>query len=421
MKLEDIGFYTLSDHRVKSNAHAVLNGSPMPLSRCELILTNRCNFKCPYCRGLRKDIDRELTCKEATDILCRWTSHDLKNVRFSGGEPTLVSYLPGLVSWAALGDVQRIAISTNGSAKLDLYKELIDRGVNDISISLDACCSSTGSIMSGAKGSVWERVVKNIEELSGMTYVTVGIVLTESNMHEAGKTIEFAKNLGVSDVRIIPAAQVDDKLSSLKLNEWNMDKPILNYRIQRAKEGKKVRGLSDTDSRRCFLSLDDMAVAGDYHFPCIIYMREKGDPIGKVGDGMRKDRKKWCSEHDCYNDPICRGNCLDVCAMYNNKFQDKLIELCNLEKLDSSLFDWSTWRKRNVSDLLKGTHLRFHNLEYVKDIIKRYAVGWAEGTELPCRPKAGHVGLMMFKDDEHFWFHLRKNEFVEIFSDWNKK
>jgi len=45
MKLEDIGFYTLSDERAKNTS---INTS---LKRCEILITDKCNLKCPYCRG----------------------------------------------------------------------------------------------------------------------------------------------------------------------------------------------------------------------------------------------------------------------------------------------------------------------------------------------------------------------------------
>ncbi len=28
------------------------------------------------------------------------------------------------------------------------------------------------------------------------------------------------------------------------------------------------------------------------------------------------------------------------------------------------------------------------------------------------------VAIMCFRDGEHFWFHLRKNEFIEVFGDY---
>jgi len=48
-RLEDIGFYPfLTSGTAKT-----------PLMRCELILTDACNFRCPYCRGLRDDLKRD--------------------------------------------------------------------------------------------------------------------------------------------------------------------------------------------------------------------------------------------------------------------------------------------------------------------------------------------------------------------------
>jgi len=82
-----------------------------------------------------------------------------------------------------------------------------------------------------------------------------------------------------------------------------------------------VRGLCGNDSDRCGLVLDDMAVMGDSHYPCIIYMREGGEPIGKVDGNVRLDRERWSREHNTHQDPICSTNCLDVCADYNNTFR----------------------------------------------------------------------------------------------------
>ena len=50
MNLEKIGFYTLTDERV-------LNTSEFsPMKRCEMIITEKCNFSCSYCRGLNPEI-----------------------------------------------------------------------------------------------------------------------------------------------------------------------------------------------------------------------------------------------------------------------------------------------------------------------------------------------------------------------------
>lgn len=310
MKLEDIGFYTLSDYRAAHATHLT------PLWRCELLVTQQCNFNCPYCRKLKgNELDYDMAC----DILNLWALDSVKNIRFSGGEPTLWGPLIPTVKHAKLLGIERIALSTNGSAESGYYDKLIEAGVDDFSISLDACCASLGDIMAGKKGQ-FGRVTKAIRYLSSTRkqYVTVGVVLTEKNIQTVKEIIDFAHSLGVSDIRVIPAAQYGKQIPDVGVKH-KMAYPILKYRIENMENGKSVRGLKLTDNHKCPLVLDDMAIWGGHHYPCIIYLRERGLPIGSVGPNMRQQRSNWYKQHDCYKDSICKNNCLDVCVCYNNK------------------------------------------------------------------------------------------------------
>lgn len=314
-KLEDIGFYTLSDDRAKNSS------TSSDLWRCELILTHRCNFKCAYCRGLKEEYQRDITLSEAKQVIDFWVNDRVHNIRLSGGEPTIWPNLLNLVNYAKDKGIERIALSSNGSADLEYYKELINAGVNDFSISLDACCSSHAKKMAGEINLAWDKLVNNIKELSKLTYVTIGIVITEDNINEVKNIIHFADSLGVSDIRIISAAQYNQLLSIVSdIDENIINKyPILKYRINNIKNNRNVRGIGELDNRQCPLVLDDMAVVGKYHYPCIIYLREQGNPIGVINSNVREDREKWYKSHDCFKDEICRKNCLDVCVDYNNK------------------------------------------------------------------------------------------------------
>jgi len=310
MKLEKIGFYTLSEYR------ALHSSENSPLYRCEMIVTGRCNFNCQYCRKIEtKDIDFEL----AINILRLWVNNGLRNVRFSGGEPTLYPYLEKLIDFCDNNNVNRIAISTNGSSDLEYYINLWECGVNDFSISLDACCAIDNNKMNGVDG-YWDKIVMNIRELSKLTYVTVGVVLDERNIEKTKNIIEFAHELGVSDIRIIPAAQYKNRFCDIEIKKNILySHPILYYRLF---NNDSVRGLSGNDSKHCYLGLDDMVcdVYGN-HYPCIIYFREGGKAIGKINDDMRITRKRWVESHDCLKDHICKNNCLDVCRDYNNFFK----------------------------------------------------------------------------------------------------
>ena len=315
--LNKIGFYTLTDERAR-NASSISR-----MMRCEMILTNKCNFHCLYCRGLFGNANRVLSKDEIRTGLQYWINDGLKSVRFSGGEPLLHKGLVNAVRQCNDWGVENIAVSSNGSLPTKMYDELLYSGVNDFSISLDACCSAEGDIMSGVLGK-WNRVVSNIEYLSAKCYVTIGLVVTNDNINSVCNTILFAHNLGVADIRVIPAAQFTrentKELSNLS-DDILENHPILKYRVNRALLGHSVRGISKTDSKYCHLVLDDSVIAGDSHYPCVIYMREQGNPIGKVGPNMRKERMNWSNTHNCYNDAICRNNCLDVCIEYNNAYQ----------------------------------------------------------------------------------------------------
>jgi len=312
MKLEEIGFYTLEEERAKN----VSEKSPM--WRCELLVTSKCNFNCPYCRGTDKSAD--ITLDYAKLVVDLWADDGLKNIRFSGGEPTCVEWLPELIEYAAQkSSIERIAISTNGSRSYAYYKNLWRLGVNDFSISLDACCSADIDRMSGTTGN-WDNIKENILKLSKLTYVTVGCVFDENNVDGSLDTIRFAHNLGVSDIRIISSAQYNEALQRLDELEPEILKvhPILKYRVFNYSYGRNVRGIHSCDTTKCHLVKDDSAIKGDYHYPCIIYLREGGEPIGRVGKDMRKERLSWVERNNTHKNPICRENCLDVCVDYNN-------------------------------------------------------------------------------------------------------
>jgi MoaA/NifB/PqqE/SkfB family radical SAM enzyme len=315
--LEQIGFYTLCDNRA-CNVSAT-----SPMWRCELIITPECNFNCPYCRGLREDCREVISLEKAIKIIDWWADDGLKHIRLSGGEPTTHPDLAKMIAHAKSRGIERIAISTNGSAEMDVYKDLVEKGVNDFSISLDACCASFADRMAGV-GKQFERIVTSIRELSKLTYVTVGVVITEDTVKTLVDIVKFADSLGVADIRIISAAQFNAVLDAAKdIPQDILDRhPILKYRVNNILNGRNVRGLTDEDSHTCHLLYDDSVIAGNYHFPCVIYMRENGDAISEIGPNMRQERIEWMKNHDAFEDEICRKNCLDVCISYNNKFEE---------------------------------------------------------------------------------------------------
>ena len=85
--------------------------------------------------------------------------------------------------------------------------------------------------------------------------------------------------------------------------------------------------------------------------------------------------------------------------------------------MSSSQFDATNWRIGNDFLVEFGIECRYQSLTSDKgrEVIQKYAIGWAPGENLPCRPKPDCVGVMFYKDGREFWVHLRKDEFYEIF------
>jgi hypothetical protein len=89
-----------------------------------------------------------------------------------------------------------------------------------------------------------------------------------------------------------------------------------------------------------------------------------------------------------------------------------------LDKIDSSHFDWLKWKAGSFADLV-GFPCRYEHITSPqgKETLQRLAVGYCDGDALPCRPKSDCVGLMCWTLTEgHFWFHITKQEFKEVFN-----
>lgn len=92
-----------------------------------------------------------------------------------------------------------------------------------------------------------------------------------------------------------------------------------------------------------------------------------------------------------------------------------------LEKLDPSSFTYRRWTGGSIHDIIEGPCRYWHIVSpNSKQLLHKYAVGWCEGEKLYFKPKAGEVGILCFKNGNFLWFHLRRNEFEEVFGEKTK-
>jgi hypothetical protein len=84
-------------------------------------------------------------------------------------------------------------------------------------------------------------------------------------------------------------------------------------------------------------------------------------------------------------------------------------------KINSSLFDWVSWRNGTPLDVF-DCQLRSYTLKLIKPQFHRFAVGYCDGENLPCRPKIEYKAVMFLKNGTYYWFHFTNEEF-ELLND----
>ena len=119
-----------------------------PLRDLRISVTDRCNFRCPYCMPREifgRDFEflkREdlLTFEEIARLAQLFAQIGVEKIRLTGGEPLLRRDLEALVEMLAhVKGIRDLTLTTNGSLlTLEKAKALKDAGLNRISISLDS-------------------------------------------------------------------------------------------------------------------------------------------------------------------------------------------------------------------------------------------------------------------------------------------
>ena len=105
-------------------------------------VTDRCNFRCVYCRSADpenyRDHDEILSWEELERLARIFVGLGIRKVRITGGEPLVrvgveefVTYLKGI-------DVEDLSITTNGHLLAERCERLIRAGLHRINISLDS-------------------------------------------------------------------------------------------------------------------------------------------------------------------------------------------------------------------------------------------------------------------------------------------
>ncbi|MBI4306868.1 MAG: GTP 3',8-cyclase MoaA [Chloroflexi bacterium] len=166
---------------------ATLDSFGRPLRDLRISVTDRCNFRCPYCMpaeiyGERYQFlpkDQLLSFEEITRLARIFVSLGVVKLRLTGGEPTIRAQLPTLVRMLAeIEGAEDLTLTTNGYLLARMASELKTAGLDRITVSLDSLDEEVFKQMNG-RGFGPERVLDGIEaaEAAGLSPIKINCVV----------------------------------------------------------------------------------------------------------------------------------------------------------------------------------------------------------------------------------------------------
>jgi cyclic pyranopterin phosphate synthase len=202
----------------RGDAARLRDGHGRVLTDLRLSVTDRCNYRCVYCRtGNEGALFTELPIELYARLLRIFVSLGIEKVRLTGGEPLLRHGLLDLIRETAqlqpafIEVPLDIAITTNGHLLAPLAKDLKAAGLSRITVSMDAVDPETFTRITRVPGS-FEKVRDGIRAAqdAGLGPVKVNCVLLRGfNDSQIEAFAEFSRTENVI-VRFIECMPLEE-------------------------------------------------------------------------------------------------------------------------------------------------------------------------------------------------------------------
>jgi GTP 3',8-cyclase len=261
---------TTADGRSAFDGHAgQLDRLGRALRDLRISVTDRCNFRCPYCMPSEvfgRDYqflprDEILSYEEIHRLASVFVGLGVRKLRITGGEPTVRRGLPELVAMLAGlrtpdGEPVDLAMTTNGSALRALARPLADAGLRRITVSLDSLDDEVFRRMNGVDMPV-TKVLDGIDAAvaAGLVPIKINVVLKRGEnedgilplagwARDAGHVLRFIEYMDVGTTNgwrldeVVPAAEVVDVIG----REWPLQPADAGYRGEVAERWRYADG-----------------------------------------------------------------------------------------------------------------------------------------------------------------------------------
>ena len=201
-----------------------------PLRDLRISVTDRCNFRCPYCmpaeifheRFKFMAQERILTFEEITRLTNLITGMGAVKLRLTGGEPLVRQDIDVLVRMLSeIEGVEDLAMTTNAYLLPKFVNQLKDAGLQRLTISLDSLDEDVFHAMNGQRASV-AKVLEGIQSAkdAGFDNIKINCVVQRGvNEHTIVDMARWARDEG-HIVRFIEYMDVGT------MNGWKLDEVV---------------------------------------------------------------------------------------------------------------------------------------------------------------------------------------------------
>lgn len=331
---------------------ARLDGS-LPLHRLTVFLTYRCNLSCRYCKTIARGDDsprKRFTYEPGSfsRLLDACGESPLRHLHFTGGEAALVPALARMVRLAKERGIKAISLTSNGTLPAGRYLELASAGLDELRLSLDANEPALGQRLTSRRWA-FAAAVRTLEELgaarrAGAAFtLIINTVVGAENRQRLPELVRFLLGFSPDDVKLITEVQLRGRLGDFpearrvcaEVEELLEGVPPRAFPLLRRKLatvfapdaiGLERERPPNARPWRCFVALTERTVDRAHYYPCSVYVREGGAPLGRLSDPPAVQRARlvrFAREADCLNDPICRRYCLHCTRAFNARANEE--------------------------------------------------------------------------------------------------
>jgi MoaA/NifB/PqqE/SkfB family radical SAM enzyme len=251
-----------------------------------------------------------------------------------------------MVRLAKARGVEAVSLTSNGTLAPERYLELIAAGLTELRVSLDAKEALLGARLTNRPGAFF-ATVRTLEALAaarrnGLSFtLIINTVVGLQNRQTLPELLRFLLRFGPDDVKLI--TEVDEKhrlgdfpeapavraaVEAMLQNLPAQALPLLRRKLETV-FARHAIGLEQTAPApfsskpwRCYIPLTERTVDRVSYYPCSVYLREGGKPLGSLEDSPEVQRERsaqFTRESDCLSDPICRKYCLHCTRSFNER------------------------------------------------------------------------------------------------------